>query len=123
MKLQLDQNAGTNVVTAYGADYIEINRERHAANLVLLPDRVIAPWAEQGFDGLGPADIAVLAALQVDVVLIGTGRVQRFPAPALLRPLIEAGRGFEVMDLQAACRTYNILVGEGRRPGAALMLA
>jgi uncharacterized protein len=122
MKLQLEQNAGANIVTAYGDGYVDINRERHEHGLVLLPDRLIEPWADQGFEALAPAHMAVLAALQVDVVLIGTGTRQRFPAPMLLRPLMEAGLGFEVMDLQAACRTYNILVGEGRQPAAALLL-
>jgi uncharacterized protein len=55
-------------------------------------------------------------------VLLGTGARQRFPAPRLLRPLIEAGIGCEVMDLAAACRTYTILVAEGRRVAAALLI-
>lgn len=123
MKLQLEQNSGVNIVTAYGDGYVDINRERHEHSLVLLPDRLIEPWAEAGFDALTAAHMAVLAELRADVVLIGTGTRQRFPAPALLRPLMEAGLGFEVMDLQAACRTYNILVGEGRHPAAALLLS
>ena len=61
-------------------------------------------------------------ALPCDVTLLGTGARQRFPAPALLRPLIEAGRGVEVMDTHAACRTYNVLVAEGRTVVAALII-
>lgn len=60
--------------------------------------------------------------LAPEVVIVGTGARQRFPAPQLLRPLIEAGIGFEVMDLAAACRTYNILASEGRAVAAALLL-
>jgi len=54
--------------------------------------------------------------------LIGTGARFQFPEPALLAPLQKAGIGVEVMDTQAACRTYNILLGEGRSVAAALIL-
>jgi uncharacterized protein len=66
--------------------------------------------------------LAQLTAFPCDVLLLGTGRRQRFPAPALLRPLIESGRGYEIMDTAAACRTYNILVAEGRIVLAALII-
>jgi uncharacterized protein len=70
---------------------------------------------------LEEADLRRLLDFSPELVLLGTGPRQRFPRPALLRPLIEARVGFEVMDLQAACRTFNILVGEGRRVAAALL--
>jgi len=53
---------------------------------------------------------------------LGTGSVFRFPHPALTRPLVEAGIGLEVMDTQAACRTYSVLASEGRRVVAALII-
>jgi uncharacterized protein len=56
------------------------------------------------------------------VVLLGTGARQRFPAPVLMRSLIDRGIGVEVMDTHAACRTYNILMAEGRDVAAALIL-
>ena len=55
------------------------------------------------------------------ILIIGTGRRQRFPQPQLLRGLVEARIGFEFMDLAAACRTYNILVAEGRAVALALL--
>jgi len=57
-----------------------------------------------------------------EIVLPGTGAQLRFPRPEILRPLLEAGVGVEVMDVQAACRTYNILVSEERKVAAALLL-
>ena len=57
-----------------------------------------------------------------ELIIIGTGKRQRFPKPELLKTLIEAKIGFEVMDSQAACRTYNILVGEGRQVLLALIV-
>jgi uncharacterized protein len=66
--------------------------------------------------------VSRLTALGVDIVLIGTGERLDFPQPSVLRPLIEAGIGFEVMDTPAACRTYNILMGEERKVAAALIV-
>jgi uncharacterized protein len=83
--------------------------------------RVISGWAPHGFDGLTDDDFAAVLALKPDVVIVGTGAKLRFPQHALLRPLIDAGVGFEIMDLSAACRTYNVLATEGRAVAAAVM--
>ena len=58
-----------------------------------------------------------------EVILLATGTQLRFPAPELLQPLIQAQKGVEVMDIRAACRTYNVLVSENRRVAAALLFA
>ena len=121
MKLHLDNASGINVVTGYGADHVFINKVRHDGNLVVLARRLVEGWAPGGFAGLTEADFATIPPLGADIVLIGTGARQRFPKPALLRPLIEARIGFEVMDLAAACRTYNILVSESRAVALALL--
>ena len=63
-----------------------------------------------------------LAAAGPELVVFGSGARLRFPQAAWIRPLIEAGIGIETMDTAAACRTYNILAGEGRRVIAALLL-
>jgi uncharacterized protein len=55
-----------------------------------------------------------VADLKPELVIFGSGARIRFPAAALLRPLIERGIGVETMDTGAACRTYNVLAGEGR---------
>ena len=122
MKLSLSSAANLNMVTAQGPGYVDINRQRHQTSLVLMPDRILEHWGTAGFDGLTEADFAAVAELKPELVLLGTGARQRFPAPRLLRPLIEAGIGCEVMDLAAACRTYTILVAEGRRVAAALLI-
>ncbi len=79
-------------------------------------------WAPGGFEGLDEAQLAMLLELDPELVILGTGERQRFPAPALLAPLYAAGIGVEVMDSGAACRTYNILLGEGRRVAAGIIL-
>lgn len=121
MKLHLDQPASINIVTGYGADHVLINKIRHDGSLLLTAERIVTGWAPGGFAALAAEDLSEACALGVEILLIGTGKKQRFPSPALLRPLIERRIGFEIMDLAAACRTYNVLVGEGRSVGAALL--
>lgn len=122
MKLHLDNPNSRNQVTGYGAGYVAINRRQYAASLILLPDRIVETWVSGGFEALAQDDFAAILALQPEILLLGTGSRQRFPAPGLLRPLIEARIGYEVMDLPAACRTFNILMAEGRNVAAALLL-
>ncbi|MFT3733635.1 MAG: Mth938-like domain-containing protein [Rhodocyclaceae bacterium] len=122
MKLYRDEDSGLNLVTGYDAAHIAIQRQRHETSLVVMPQSTPQPWGTAGFDGLTEADFAAIVALSPALVLIGTGGRQRFPKPALLRPLIDARIGFEVMDTGSACRTYNILASEGRVVAAALLL-
>ena len=122
MKLHAAGPSGVNTITAYGDDYVEINGERRRANLVVLPDRII-DWPALSFDALTHEDFAFLQSMHAEIVLLGTGARQRFPHPRLTEPLARSGIGLEVMDMRAACRTYNILVAEERKVAAALLLA
>jgi uncharacterized protein len=120
LKLHADTPTALNTVTAYGPGFIEINKVRHMSALVLTPERV-EPWPTASFEALAEADFERLRALDPEVVLLGTGARQRFPHPRLSRPLAEARIGLEVMNTPAACRTYNILMAEGRKVVAALL--
>jgi uncharacterized protein len=122
MKLHASAPSGVQVVTAYGADYVTVNGVRYEESIVLLPSRVVE-WEGHAFDRLTRDDFAFLGTLDAEIVLLGTGARQRFPHPRLTAPLGERRIGLEVMDLQAACRTYNILVAEGRKVAAALLFA
>ena len=122
MKLHPDQPRQQHIVTACDPGSIAVNGRVLTRSLLLLPDHLDETWGPDAFDTLTAMHLAQVAALSCDVLLIGTGRRQRFPHSELLRPLIEAGRGFEIMDTAAACRTYNILVAEGRLVLAALII-
>lgn len=122
MKLQLENTSGLNTFTAYGEDYVSVNGVRHHCNLAVLPDRLLPNWTQATFATLSVADIELLAALDSEIVLLGTGQRLRFPSPELMRPLLQAQKGIEVMDVPAACRTYNILIGEGRKVAVGLLL-
>ena len=123
MKLQTAQTEGQNVVTAYGDDYVSVNAVRHTSNLIVFPDRIIPGWTSATFATLVLADFELLAALDSEIILLGTGKQLRFPRPELMQPLIEAQKGLEVMDMPAACRTFNVLISEGRKVAAALLLS
>jgi uncharacterized protein len=121
MKLHLSNTAGLNMFTAYGEDYISVNHQKHEGNLIVLPAEIRSGWTAAKPDSLGEADMQQLLELGTEIVLLGTGSRLRFPPGALMRPFAAAGIGLEVMDLQAACRTYNILAAEGRKVAAALL--
>ena len=122
MKLHLAGLSGQNLFTGYGAGYVMVNHTRHERSLVVLPDHLIEQWQAQTFEQLAAEHFDCLLPLQPEMVLLGTGATLRFPHPALTKALLAARIGVEVMDTGAACRTYNILTGEGRRVAAALLL-
>jgi uncharacterized protein len=120
LKLHADAPTSLNTVTGYGPGFIEVNKSCHRGHLLLLPD-TLQPWQATGFDELRAEDFDALLALNPELVLLGTGARQRFPHPRLTAALARAGVGIEVMDTAAACRTYNILMAEGRRVLAAFL--
>ena len=122
MKLHLDSATSRNAITGYGEGYVMVNRQRFERSLVVLPDRIVLDWPPNRFDELAPEHLAALAGLDREIILLGTGARLRFPRPEVIQPLIRSGVGVEVMDLQAACRTYNILLAEDRRIAAALLI-
>ncbi|MEK6663420.1 MAG: Mth938-like domain-containing protein [Pseudomonadota bacterium] len=122
MKLHLSQHPGQNLFTNYGAGYVMVNQQRFEKSLIVLPDKLIDDWAPRSLDELTETHFEFLAGLDAEIVLLGTGAVLHFPHPRLTAPLATRRIGFEVMDTYAAARTYNILMGEGRRVAAALLL-
>ena len=110
------------MVTGTGAGWIRVGAVEYRENIVLRPEDIRTGWAADGFAGFQEADFAVLLEGSPEVVLLGTGPTLRFPHPRLTRPLTDARIGLEVMDTPAACRTYNILMAEGRRVTAALLV-
>ena len=121
LKLHLTNISGVNLFTGYGEGYVMVNRERHERNLVVLRDQLVTGWEPAGFDDLTAEHFALLVELKPEIVLLGTGARLRFPRPELTLALIEARIGLEVMDIRAACRTYNFLAAEERRVAAALL--
>jgi uncharacterized protein len=122
VKFHLQTPTGHNLFTGHGAGYVAINGVRYAKSLIVTPDRVLDDWPATDFDSLSTEHFEHLLALKADIVLLGTGTTLRFPRPQLSQCLHAARIGLEVMDNAAACRTYNILSGEGRNVIAAVLL-
>jgi len=122
MKLYTDPRSPAHNITAHGPGWVAVDGRRYERSLLVAGAHVDAAWGPDDFAALSAAHLAPLATLGCDVVLLGTGQRQHFPAPVVLRPLIEARIGVEVMDTAAACRTYAILAAEGRKVAAALIV-
>ena len=121
MKLHATSTQQYQTVTAYDATGVEINAKRYAHNLIVLPEIAPGNWSAKSFDALSTTDFAQIEALTPDVVILGTGSKQRFVHPKLTAALTSRRIGVECMDNQAACRTYNILMAEGRKVALALI--
>ena len=121
MKLQPD-SFDVQSIRAYGPGWIAIEAETINSSVVISASGERIEWHCTSFEELGPEHFAQLAELDAEVVIFGSGKKLRFPPTAWLRPLIGKRVGLETMDTAAACRTYNILAGEGRRVVAALLL-
>jgi len=122
MKLHATSTQQYQTVTGYEDASVDINTVRFEHSLVVLPEVPPLSWAVESFDALTVADFAPIEALTPDVVILGTGLRQRFVHPRLLTSLTTRRIGVECMDNQAACRTYNILMAEGRKVALALIL-
>ncbi len=121
MKMQADRPEGSNAITRHGAEGVVVNGREYRHN-VLVPWRgEVAPWPVESFDTLDEASFEALIALGPELVIFGSGSRIRFPGPALLKALMSRRIGFEAMDTPAACRTYNVLLAEGRAVVAALL--
>ena len=122
MKLHASSPTALNTFSGYGEGYVLINGQRHEGSMIVMPERM-QPWDVAGFDALKEADFEIFLELKLEILLLGTGPKQRFPHSRLTRALAQRRIGVEVMDLQAACRTYNILMAEERRVAAALLFS
>jgi len=121
MKLQPDR-FDTLAITGHGPGWVAVNGEQVAHSLVVSARGDRLDWHCDRFEALTPEHFEQLLALRPELVVFGSGERLRFPAPALLRSLVEHHIGVETMDTRAACRTYNILAGEGRRVVVALLI-
>jgi len=122
MKLHANNTQQYQTVTAYDEHGVEFNAKYYDYSLLVLPEIAPQVWAVNSFDTLTTEHIAQIAAHQPDVVILGTGKTQRFIHPKLTTVLTSQQKGVECMNNQAACRTYNILMAEGRKVALALIM-
>lgn len=121
MKLHTTATQHYQTITAYDESGVEINAVRFSHSLIVLPETAPVAWPARSFEDLNTDHFAQIAATSPDVVILGTGARQRFVHPKLIGALTSRRIGVECMDSQAACRTYNILMAEGRKVVLALI--
>lgn len=122
MQFTLDTDNTAFRISAYGEGFIVINDERLEHSLIVTPGSLHRDWRPADIDSLGVEHMERIAALEPEIVLLGTGRSQHFPPAHLLAPMANRGIGLEIMHTAAACRTYNVLMAESRRVAAALFM-
>jgi len=122
MKLHHHINTNLNVIRAYTETSVTINDEVFTTSIIVQPEQLMRDWQPTDIAGLDNAAIQPLAKLDTEVMIVGTGNRLVFPDRRLFMPCYDRGIGVEFMDTPAACRTYNILLEEGRAVAAALLI-
>lgn len=111
-------------IRSYSDGEIRIREESYRRSLVITPRAIFDDWMPQSFEELTVDHLKRLLNLEPRPrpLLIGTGERQQFPERSMVAPLIQANVGFEIMDTAAACRTWNVVLGEGRQAAVVLLL-
>lgn len=121
MKMSLDGAVGLNLISAYADGQVKIHGITHSASLLVLPTDIMTNWSATDIASLDGRAMRDIVQHKPEILILGTGERQHFPNPRVFIPLMDAHIGYEVMDNAAACRTYNILLSEGRMAALALL--
>jgi uncharacterized protein len=122
MKLHLTTAENTYLVTAYGTGFVEINKQKYMQSLVVMANQLILDWQARDLVNLNAGHFEQFIELNPEVVLLGTGERHQFLHPSVYQILTAQSIPLECMTTAAACRTYNILMSEGRNVAAALLV-
>ena len=122
MQISREEGNVSNAITAYAAGEIRMRDRVFRASLIATRDIVIDEWNPAAVEQLKISDFGRLLELAPDVVILGTGATQRMPPPELFAAFAARRTGLEVMDMGAACRTYNLLLSEFREVALALIV-
>lgn len=121
MKLQADRIEGQNAIARHGPGGIIVNNHEYRSSVIVPWSGEVLPWRVTAFGDFTEAHFEALVGLAPELVIFGSGSRIRFLRPALFKPLMARRIGVETMDTAAACRTYNVLLAEGRSVVAALL--
>ena len=122
MKFAQDSQEEGYVITAYDIDSVSINGKIFSQSLVIANAQLNDNWNISSIELLTPGHIDQVLSFEPELIIIGTGNKLIFPAVEIYASIIEHGIGVDFMDTGAACRTYNILMSEGRDVVAGLIL-
>ena len=115
--------SGQRVFRRYGDDYFQLGQERMEENFCFFAGRFIKPWQVDAVSAMQASDFKWLEDEKPEVLVIGTGRRTVFPSAEVQDYLSSLHIGYECMDSRSAASTFNVLVGEGRKVAAAMLLA
>ena len=118
----MDDSPAINLISEFSPFRVIVGSRSYDDSFIITPDTVIAPWLRISRRTLSSSDLSSLLALDVDILLVGTGPTQEIPDASVYRAFVDKGISIEFMDSAAACRTYNILAEEQRRVGAGITL-
>lgn len=122
MKFAEDHNSANYKISGYDTQSIGINGLSHSKSLVISPMELLPDWEPATYSELNAQHLDALYAMNPEIIILGTGQKQIFPPAEILRRLANEQIGFEIMDTQAACRTFNILMAEDRTVVAGMFL-
>ena len=120
MEFELDNGNATYRIQSYKDRQLKVNNLTYDYPILVMPDLLIAPWGPDNFESLTPEHFKMLLPYKLQVVILGTGPDLKFPSPKLYEALTNAQIGVEIMNTSAACRTYTLLMAEGRSVACAL---
>jgi uncharacterized protein len=122
MKFHADQIEASNVIQSHDEHGVRVQGKMLNHSVIIPWKGAITPWPVDAFEKLAADHFEAIAALAPEIVLFGSGPRLRFVHPGVLQPLMARRIGVETMDNGAACRTYNVLLGEGRSVLLALLI-
>jgi len=122
MKFAEDHNILNYKITGYDSAGVEINGRMFKQSFILSPMQLISDWQPQDLSSLTIEDFADLYEMKPEVIILGTGEKQVFPDREILKFLVQNRIGYEIMNTQAACRTFNIIMAEDRNVVAGMFI-
>lgn len=118
MEFSKDNGEATYHIQSYRQGCVKVNGQEYYDPLMIMPETLIAPWEVSSIDKISQQDFVNLLSYQPQVILVGTGQTVHYLEKDILSPALEQGIGVEIMTSSAACRTYTLLMSEGRNVAA-----
>ena len=122
MKLHLQQTGTSNVIRAFDRGMVKVNDTVCTHSLIVTPDKLELEWNVAHASQLELEHLVKLLDYQPDIILLGTGNEHHILDTRMMMDIMQRGIGVEAMTTDAACRTYNVLLGEDRAVLAALII-
>lgn len=122
MLLSRDKSKGQYEIKSYEPGKIIVNDQTYTKSLIITAERLIPDWKPQCFSEVNINDFEIIFSLHPEIIILGTGETMQLPTTSILQKIASQRIGFEAMNNSAACRTFNVLMSEGRNALVALLL-